>query len=53
MRALTVLLVAAFLAAACGKYGPPVRTTEPHNPAPATAPAPQEDPNAPAPEGMP
>jgi hypothetical protein len=59
MRPLAVLLAAALASAACGKYGPPVRTAEPRPaPAPAAAPAapetqPSQDPNAPAPGATP
>ena len=54
MRGLAFVLVAALAAAvACGKYGPPVRTTEPapSKPAPAQPDtAKSQDPNAPAPD---
>ena len=64
MRPLALVLAALLAAAACGKYGPPVRTTEPRPapapaaPAPAPAPAapepqPSQDPNAPAPGATP
>ena len=62
MRPLALVLAALLAAAACGKYGPPVRTTEPR-PAPAAAapapapaapePQPSQDPNAPAPGATP
>ena len=60
-RGLALVLAAALLGAACGTYGPPVRTTEP-KPAPAAAPGaapaapatpPTQDPNAPAPGATP
>ena len=53
MRRLAFALVAALAAgAACGKYGPPVRTAEPvAKPAPAQPDTEKsQDPNAPAPD---
>ena len=54
MRGLAFVLAAALAAAACGKYGPPVRTTEPAPAKPAPAQPDTEksqDPNAPAQRG--
>jgi hypothetical protein len=52
MRVRTLLLAAALAATACGKYGPPVRTTEP-KPVHAAPAQPTQDPNAPAPAPAP